>query len=283
MYPTDVANILLETGGFTLSAVTCQGNSIIVWTLIKWDKTEWLKTKASTMPNCVFHGYVSIFSLFCQLLMPEKSEYTFTITVKIATAIERMEKNHRKSRCWCSCPRPSFVLVAFLAFLFIWGHTFHSLMVSSAAAEATVLPSGDTYSESNNYQVWIKLNSSFVTYGKFQNSWCMTPKISDLRHLGIAPHHELVVRKAMSWDEFTVIGIPQKWANLESRDKCGELFKFKFTDSFILAIHNRLIWHIHPWKRSKIWWFYHWCHLQWPGCCAARDTMPLPWLHSSVR
>jgi hypothetical protein len=35
MYPTDVVNILLETGGFGLSATTCQGNSIIVWSLSK--------------------------------------------------------------------------------------------------------------------------------------------------------------------------------------------------------------------------------------------------------
>ncbi len=35
MYPTDVVNILLETGGFALTAVTCQGNSILVWSLAK--------------------------------------------------------------------------------------------------------------------------------------------------------------------------------------------------------------------------------------------------------
>ena len=35
MYPTDVVNILLETGGFNLSALTCQGNSILVWSLAK--------------------------------------------------------------------------------------------------------------------------------------------------------------------------------------------------------------------------------------------------------
>ena len=35
MYPTDVVNILLETGGFLLNSNTCQGNSILVWSLIK--------------------------------------------------------------------------------------------------------------------------------------------------------------------------------------------------------------------------------------------------------
>lgn len=35
MYPTDVVNVLLETGGLTLGAVTCQGNSILVWSLHK--------------------------------------------------------------------------------------------------------------------------------------------------------------------------------------------------------------------------------------------------------
>ena len=35
MYPTDVVNILQETGGFGLTAVTCQGNSILVWSLTK--------------------------------------------------------------------------------------------------------------------------------------------------------------------------------------------------------------------------------------------------------
>lgn len=35
MYPTDVVNILMETGGFDMSAVTCQGNSILVWSLSK--------------------------------------------------------------------------------------------------------------------------------------------------------------------------------------------------------------------------------------------------------
>jgi len=35
MYPTDVVNILIETGGFALSSNTCQGNSILVWSLVK--------------------------------------------------------------------------------------------------------------------------------------------------------------------------------------------------------------------------------------------------------
>jgi len=35
MYPTDVVNILLETGGFSLTANACQGNSIHVWSLCK--------------------------------------------------------------------------------------------------------------------------------------------------------------------------------------------------------------------------------------------------------
>jgi hypothetical protein len=35
MYPTDVVNILMETGGFNMSALTCQGNSILVWSLSK--------------------------------------------------------------------------------------------------------------------------------------------------------------------------------------------------------------------------------------------------------
>ncbi len=35
MYPTDVVNILMETGGFGLTALTCQGNSILVWSMSK--------------------------------------------------------------------------------------------------------------------------------------------------------------------------------------------------------------------------------------------------------
>ena len=35
MYPTDVVNVLQETGGFTLRTTTCQGNSILVWSLVK--------------------------------------------------------------------------------------------------------------------------------------------------------------------------------------------------------------------------------------------------------
>jgi len=35
MYPTDVVNVLQETGGFTLRSTTCQGSSIIVWSLAK--------------------------------------------------------------------------------------------------------------------------------------------------------------------------------------------------------------------------------------------------------
>lgn len=35
MYPSDVVNILMETGGFAMSALTCQGNSILVWNLTK--------------------------------------------------------------------------------------------------------------------------------------------------------------------------------------------------------------------------------------------------------
>jgi len=35
MYPSDVVNILMETGGFKLEATTCQGNSILVWSLCK--------------------------------------------------------------------------------------------------------------------------------------------------------------------------------------------------------------------------------------------------------
>ena len=35
MYPTDVVNVLQETGGFTLRSTTCQGNSILVWNLVK--------------------------------------------------------------------------------------------------------------------------------------------------------------------------------------------------------------------------------------------------------
>ncbi len=35
MYPTDVVNILVETGGLELRTVTCQGNSILVWSLTK--------------------------------------------------------------------------------------------------------------------------------------------------------------------------------------------------------------------------------------------------------
>ena len=35
MYPTDVINVLQETGGFTLRSTTCQGNSIIVWSMAK--------------------------------------------------------------------------------------------------------------------------------------------------------------------------------------------------------------------------------------------------------
>jgi hypothetical protein len=35
MYPSDVVNILMETGGFHLQAFTCQGNSILVWSMTK--------------------------------------------------------------------------------------------------------------------------------------------------------------------------------------------------------------------------------------------------------
>jgi len=35
MYPTDVVNILIESGGFLLNSNTCQGNSILVWSLVK--------------------------------------------------------------------------------------------------------------------------------------------------------------------------------------------------------------------------------------------------------
>ena len=35
MYPTDVVNILCETGGFNLKDVACQSNSILVWSLHK--------------------------------------------------------------------------------------------------------------------------------------------------------------------------------------------------------------------------------------------------------
>jgi hypothetical protein len=35
MHPTDVINVLTESGGFSLSALACQGNTFMVWSLSK--------------------------------------------------------------------------------------------------------------------------------------------------------------------------------------------------------------------------------------------------------
>ena len=47
MYPSDVVNILTETGGFSLEAFTCQGNSILVWSMVKWKSPA----SAETLPK----------------------------------------------------------------------------------------------------------------------------------------------------------------------------------------------------------------------------------------
>jgi len=35
MYPTDVLNILTETGGFSLAGSSCNSNSEVTWSLVK--------------------------------------------------------------------------------------------------------------------------------------------------------------------------------------------------------------------------------------------------------
>jgi hypothetical protein len=35
LYPSDVLNILTETGGLSLRTATSQGNSLLVWILVK--------------------------------------------------------------------------------------------------------------------------------------------------------------------------------------------------------------------------------------------------------